>query len=142
MIDGEDKKEPKEHFETTLSFAKWRVNELKKDQDVGIINETIATVIESVNGILGQYNNSPTWGNAIRLIMPCMIYISFAIVTFGNDIWFSHEFNLNVYRILALLVLYIISYAEMKYSYFVAIFITGIVIELLFIILNSGSGDS
>ena len=45
------------HFETRLSFAEWRINELQKPQPAGIVNETIASIIELVNGILGQYNN-------------------------------------------------------------------------------------
>ena len=46
------------HYKTPLEFAKWRVNELKKPQQSGIINETIDTVIQLVSGILGQYNSN------------------------------------------------------------------------------------
>ena len=46
------------HYKTPLEFAKWRVNELKKPQQSGIINETIDIVIQLVSGILGQYNSN------------------------------------------------------------------------------------
>ena len=61
------------HFQTPLSFAEWRINELKKPQPSGIVNETIASIIELVNGILGQYsgysmNNKLDEGGVVVLL--------------------------------------------------------------------------
>lgn len=189
------------HFQTPLAFAKWRVNELKKPRQSGIINETIDTVIQSVNGILGQYNrdnvetdikyqtwfekfdkkgvmrdilgNTPSmeelknkpliilnyfgsvfvlfiffwlnlmrffisiftsslpqtddfvksYGNWGRIIVPLALYI----LLFGLTIVSSH--NYNIYRLLVLLLVFIISYTELKYVGFMSIFLLSIVVE-------------
>lgn len=176
------------HYKTPLEFAKWRVNELKKPQQSGIINETIDTVIQIVNGILGQYNrdrrgrefddgglNSALWsnlsrktsitwwlvllptlvaamilfvsniirfipgifnsssyqaewfvtrfGNIGRVIVPLIIYVTLFGLTFGS------ESNYIIYRLLALLLLYIISYTELKYVWFMFIFLVSIAVE-------------
>jgi len=176
------------HYKTPLEFAKWRVNELKKPQQSGIINETIDTVIQLVSGILGQYNNGDTdgrgdyggvfktvisepvnetgwkwwfikffaiplaiitfgfniirwvisfftsslyqaewfvtiFGNIGRVIVPLIIYVTLFGVTFGS------ESNYNTYRLLALLLLYIISYTELKYLGFMFIFLGSIAFE-------------
>jgi hypothetical protein len=176
------------HYKTPLEFAKWRVNELKKPQQSGIINETIDTVIQIVNGILGQYNrdrrgrefddgglNSALWsnlsrktsitwwlvslptlvaalilfvsniirfipgifnsssyqaewfvtrfGNVGRVIVPLIIYVTLFGLTFGS------ESNYIIYRLLALLLLYIISYTELKYVWFMFIFLCSIAFE-------------
>jgi len=184
------------HYKTPLEFAKWRVNELKKPQQSGIINETIDTVIQIVNGILGQYNrdrgdrefddgglNSALWsnlsekkgfawwlvliptlvaalilfvsniirlipgiftsslyqsdwfvttvGNIGRVIVPFIIYVTLIGLTFGS------ESNYNTYRLLALLLLYIISYTELKYLGFMFIFLGSIAFETTWLFFKS-----
>ena len=198
------------HFETPLTFAKWRINELKKPQQAGIVNETIASIIELVNGILGQYNRDigeiegnrqtlfqkfdndgvlnilseefkKTWlgpsilrslgvsilifiggvialffslirwvvgiftssfiqtdgsiksaGKIGKVIVPFIIYITLIVVTVGSEI--HRGYNFNIYRLLSLLVLYIISYNELKYVWFMLIFVLSIIVETWFII--------
>jgi hypothetical protein len=188
------------HYKTPLEFAKWRVNELQKPQQSGIINETIDTVIQIVNGILGQYNrdggdrqfddgglNSALWsnfwekgrklnpivrflfglatlvaalilfvsniirlipgiftsslyqsdwfitkvGNVGRVIVPLIIYVTLFGVTLGS------ESNYNIYRLLALLLLYIISYTELKYLGFMVIFVVSITFESIWLFFNT-----
>jgi len=190
------------HFETPLSFAEWRINELKKPQPSGIVNETIASIIELVNGILGQYsgysgysmNNEldeggvvvlltrkikelfgSSWGWDIfyKLLMIPLLFIMLVIVIiiniirwgvsiftssfiqfdaaiekFGNFgkvivpliiyasgllIAFTSEYNFNIYRLLVLLLVYIISYSELKYLGFIVIFLASIVFEIVLI---------
>ena len=189
------------HFKTRLSFAEWRINELQKPQPAGIVNETIASIIELVNGILGQYYNRdsenkkfdegdvimllvekikklflPPWGwnlpykllmilllvimlifvgiiNIIRwgvsiftssfiqldvaitklgnfgkVIVPLIIYISGLIIALTSD------YNFNIYRLLALLLVYIISYSELKYLGFILIFVLSIGFEIWLLI--------
>lgn len=184
------------HFKTPLSFAEWRINELQKPQPAGIVNETIASIIELVNGILGQYSGDSgnnnfdegdvmtflmkkiknligTWslGNSfyivlmipILLIMLVIVFIiniirwvigiftsSFIqidaaikvvgnfgkvivpliIYTFGLLMSLTSEYNFNIYRLLALLLVYIISYSELKYLGFIMIFVLSIGFEI------------
>jgi hypothetical protein len=139
------------HYETPLEFAKWRVNELKKPQQSGIINEKIDTVIQLVSGILGQYNRDggdrefdgistsslyqSDWfvkkiGNIRRVIVPFIIYVTLIGVTFGS------ESNYNTYRLLALLLLYIISYTELKYVWFMIIFLGSIALETTWLLIK------
>ena len=184
------------HYKTPLEFAKWRVNELKKPQQSGIINETIDTVIQLVNGILGHYNsngdtdgwfkrfdnggvletlyvqqvneegwikvlyifraiplalitfcfniirwvigiftsslNLPDWfgTNIGRVIVPFIIYVTLIVVTFAS------ESNYNTYRLLALLLLYIISYTELKYGWFMFWFLVSIAFETTWLLIK------
>lgn len=187
------------HFKTPLSFVEWRINELQKPQPAGIVNETIASIIELVNGILGQYsgysgNNKldeggvmvllieeikklcwSSWGfnfvykvlmipllaamlvfvgiiNIIRTVVgmftSSFIQFDAAIEKFGNFgkvivpliiyasgliIALTSKYNFNIYRLLALLLVYIISYSELKYLGFIAIFLVSIVFEIVLI---------
>ena len=204
------------HFETRLSFAEWRINELQKPQPAGIVNETIASIIELVNGILGQYNNrdsenkkfdegdvmtflwekikklcGSSWGwnivykvlmilllaamgvvvlfiNIIRtvvgmftssfiqfdaaiemfgnfgkVIVPLIIYTTLIVVTVGSEMpWFHRRYNFNIYRLLTLLLVYIISYTELKYLSFMAIFLASIGVEIWLIIQQKGRVES
>jgi hypothetical protein len=184
------------HFKTPLSFVEWRINELQKPQPAGIVNETIASIIELVNGILGQYSGDSgnnnfdegdvmtslmenikkligTWslGNSfyivlmipILLIMLVIVFIiniirwvigiftsSFIqidaaikvvgnfgkvivpliIYSFGLLMSLTSEYNFNIYRLLALLLVYIISYSELKYLGFIMIFVLSIGFEI------------
>jgi hypothetical protein len=133
---AEYKKATSEHYKTPISFAEWRVRELKKTEGTDIINRTIDNIIELVNAFLGQGNDSPVGGDILRVIVPSAIYLGLIIATF------SVEFNFNIYRILALMLLYIISYTELKYSQFFTIFLLGIGFEMVFIILKRGSVES
>jgi hypothetical protein len=190
------------HYKTPLEFAKWRVNELQKPQQAGIVNETIDTVIQLVNGILGQFNrdsgnnqfdeggvmevskkefysNNNTlfnrglygvmWvifgilnvirgvfgiftssfiqtdgfiksaGNFGRVIVPFIIYVTLIVVTIGSEMpWFHRRYNFNIYRLLALLLLYIISYTELKYLGFMAIFLGSIGVEMWLLLQQKG----
>lgn len=184
------------HFKTPLSFVEWRINELQKPQPAGIVNETIASIIELVNGILGQYsgysgNNKldeggvmvllieeikklcwSSWGfnfvykvlmipllaamlvfvgiiNIIRTVVgmftSSFIQFDAAIEKFGNFgkvivpliiyasgliIALTSKYNFNIYRLLALLLVYIISYSELKYLGFIMIFVLSIGFEI------------
>lgn len=184
------------HFKTPLSFAEWRINELQKPQPAGIVNETIASIIELVNGILGQYSGDSgnnnfdegdvmtflmkkikelmgTWslGNSfyIVLMMPLLlimlvivfiiniirwvigiftssfiqidaaikvfgnfgkVIVPLIIYTFGLLMSLTSEYNFNIYRLLALLLVYIISYSELKYLSFILIFVLSIGFEI------------
>ena len=190
------------HFQTPLSFAEWRINELKKPQPSGIVNETIASIIELVNGILGQYSgysmnnkldeggvvvllqkkikklfgSSWGWDSFYKLLMiPLLLIMWFiviiiniirwgvsiftssfiqldaAIKMFGNFgkvivplilytsgllITLTSEYNFNIYRLLALLLVYIISYSELKYLGFIVIFVLSIGFEIGLLISN------
>lgn len=190
------------HFQTPLSFAEWRINELKKPQPSGIVNETIASIIELVNGILGQYSgysmnnkldeggvvvllykkikklfgSSWGWDSFYKLLMiPLLLIMLFiviiiniirwgvsiftssfiqldaAIKMFGNFgkvivplilytsgllITLTSEYNFNIYRLLALLLVYIISYSELKYLGFIVIFVLSIGFEIGLLISN------
>lgn len=166
------------HYKTPLEFAKWRVNELKKPQQAGIVNETIDTVIQIVNGILGQYieDDSQSWGhdsiqfedhaknkvlrwflwsvrwipklisvialapglhgNTRRVIIPCIIYGTLIGVTLGS------ESNYNTYRLLALLLLYIISYTELKYLGFMVIFVVSITFESIWLFFKTNENQN
>ena len=187
------------HFKTPLSFVEWRINELQKPQPAGIVNETIASMIELVNGILGQYsrysgNNKldeggvmvllieeikklcwSSWGfnfvykvlmipllaamlvfvgiiNIIRTVVGMFtssfiqfdaaiekfgnfgkVIVPLIIYTFGLLMSLTSEYNFNIYRLLALLLVYIISYSELKYLGFIAIFLVSIVFEIVLI---------
>ena len=186
------------HFKTPLSFVEWRINELQKPQPAGIVNETIASIIELVNGILGQYNNNRDsenkkfdegdvmtflrekikklqgWNspynfvynlvmailfiimlvfvlilNIIRTVVgmftSSFIQIDAAIKVFGNFgkvivpliiytlcllMSLTSDYNFNIYRLLALLLVYIISYSELKYLGFIMIFVLSIGFEI------------
>lgn len=168
-----------ELYKTPLAFAQWRVNELKKPVESGIINEIIAIVIEVVNGLLGQHDithnpqtdvetnesttndENPNWalksirkvsagfrevlefmsvgvtaiGNINRVIMPFLVYVGISIYVGIN----SREFKSNIYRVLALLLLYIISYTELKSVPFFILFIVGIIVETMLIVHQYGS---
>ena len=200
------------HFKTRLSFAEWRINELQKPQPAGIVNETIASIIELVNGILGQYYNRESenkkfdegdvmtflwenitklwggislynfvynfvmmclfllmgvfvgsiniirtvvgmftlsfiqfdaaiemFGNYEKVIVPLIIYITLIVVTVGSEMpWFHRRYNFNIYRLLTLLLVYIISYIELKYLGFMAIFLASIGVEIWLIIQQKG----
>ena len=205
------------HFKTRLSFAEWRINELQKPQPAGIVNETIASIIELVNGILGQYNNNrdsenkkfdegdvmtflgekikklweagtvlnslytlvmiclfllmgvfvgsiniirtvvgmftssfiqfdaaiEKFGNFGKVIVPLIIYITLIVVTVGSEMpWFHRRYNFNIYRLLTLLLVYIISYTELKYLGFILLFLASIGVEIWLIIQQKGRVES
>mgnify|MGYP006974186783 CR=1 FL=1 len=205
------------HFKTRLSFAEWRINELQKPQPAGIVNETIASIIELVNGILGQYYNNrdsenkkfdegdvlkslgekmtklregvsrynivynvlmwflfflmgvfvgiinsirtvvgmftssfiqfdrpqKMFGNYEKVIVPLIIYTTLIVVTVGSEMpWFHRRYNFNIYRLLTLLLVYIISYTELKYFGFMAIFLASIGVEIWLIIQQKGRVES
>jgi len=215
------------HYKTPLEFAKWRVNELQKPQQAGIVNETIDTVIQIVNGILGQFNRDSGeskvrnqtvfeqfdndgvmrilseeykklhwmgvdfWSRIRNIGVVCLIFIGFIIAGFFNLIrfflgiftssliksdwlvtliksdWLVKEFgnvgrvivpliiygtlfivtlgsesNYNTYRLLALLLLYIISYTELKYLGFMVIFVVSIVLEILWLFFKTNENQN
>jgi len=205
------------HFKTPLSFVEWRINELQKPQPAGIVNETIASIIELVNGILGQYNNNrdsenkkfdeggvmtflgekmtklgegvslynivykvligllfflmwlfvgiinsiravvgmftssfiqfdaaiEMFGNFGKVIVPLIIYTTLIVVTVGSEMpWFHRRYNFNIYRLLTLLLVYIISYSELKYLGFIVIFLASIGVEIWLIIQQKGRVES
>jgi hypothetical protein len=134
--------EDRERLKTPITFAEWRLNHFKKTVGIDIIDRTIGTIIDFVRAFLGQNNDSSEWGNVLRVIVPSAIYVSLIIVTIGNNAWFSGKLNFNIYRILALMLLYIISYSELNYLKFLTIFLLGIVFEMVFIILQMGSEES
>jgi hypothetical protein len=76
-------------------------------------------------------------GNVRRVIMPVIIYIAIILATVIEDYYYY-----NIYRILALLLLYIISYTELTYGRFCIIFLLGIAIEILVIAYQSGDEES
>jgi cation transport ATPase len=124
------------------AFAQDRMNKLKKPITTGVINNTIDTIIRLVNGFLGQSNDNQLSNNVMGVIVPFAIYVGLIVVTFGSNIWFSRKFNFNIYRILALLVLYIISYTELKKMQFFVFFLLGIGFEIWFIVLQYRSVES
>jgi len=193
------------HYKTPLEFAKWRVNELQKPQQAGIVNETIASIIVLVNGILGQFNRDSgeskvrnqtvfeqfdndgvmrilieeykklDWslgfwsyprnlGVGVLIGIGCLIALFFNLIRFflgiftssliksdwlvtkfGNVgrvivpliIYFTLIGNYNTYRLLALLLLYIISYTELKYLGFMVIFVVSITFESMWLFFNT-----
>jgi len=189
------------HFKTRLSFAEWRINELQKPQPAGIVNETIASIIELVNGILGQYYNRDSenkkkfdeggvmmllkekikelggsswgWNTVYKLLMILLLgamlvfVLIINVIRWGVSIFTSSfiqfdrpqkmfgnyekvivpliiygffialtSYNFNIYRLLALLLVYIISYSELKYLGFILIFVLSIGIEIVLLIFN------
>jgi len=113
----------KPHFGSRQEFATWRINELQKPQQVGYVNETIDFTIELFNAILGHFNNSGLVGNIFQVTIPFLIYASLFVLTIVT------KYNFNIYRILALLFLYIISYMRLSYSIFMIIFLISLVFE-------------
>jgi len=78
-------------------------------------------------------------GNIRRIIMPIILYIGLCVGTIGL---FGGEYIFNIYRLLALLLLYVISYTELTYWWFCLVFLIGIGFEIVFIVLQSVSEES
>jgi hypothetical protein len=72
-----------------------------------------------------------------RVFMPFFIYIFLYVTTYA-----SKEYNFNIYRLLALLLLYIISYTELTYGRFCILFVIGIICETVLIICQSIDEES
>jgi hypothetical protein len=71
-----------------------------------------------------------------RVAMPIFIYICL----FGGTL--GAEYNYNIYRLLALLLLYIISYTELTYGKFCILFLLGIALEISVIAFQSIDEES
>ena len=108
-------------------------------QERPIISRILAWLRRGITFLISSISLFPGLpGKYRRILMPIIIYGGLFAGTLGA----FGEYNFNIYRLLALLLLYIISYTELTYGWFCILFLIGIGIEIGVIVLQMESEES